>query len=376
MKFATSTFTVLALTLAVVKAQVQIKIDATKYPALQGTPDVKHPQVQAWLKEIDLTGAPTFALRKGAPPECPAKPDPAECIWTCDGCAQEDITACGAANTWGVTFDDGPSIYTPPLLDFLKQNKVPATFFLIGGNVIQNPDIVKRELDEGHHLASHTWSHSALTTLTNEQIVAEMKWTEKAVQEATGVRLKYMRPPYGDINNRVRFVLKKLGYKVVDWTGDEFDTKDWQIGASVTAVDASGKSSSHVYTETEALNHFKTSLDQYAASAKTKGFYCLEHDIKEVEVNFAKKLIPMGQQHQSDAQPYQEGGVMPPSGNKGNNTNAGNGNGNGTNNGNTTNPTIVHNKNGTDTKSAGIKSAGGLSVVIAAAAVAAGAILA
>jgi len=54
-----------------------------------------------------------------------------------------------------------------------------------------------------------------------------MKWTEKAIMDATGHKVRYMRPPYGDIDNRVRFVLKQMGYVVVDWT-DSFDTLDWQ----------------------------------------------------------------------------------------------------------------------------------------------------
>ncbi|KAG0275374.1 chitin deacetylase, partial [Linnemannia gamsii] len=211
------------------------------------------------------------------------------CYWTCEGCAADDITACAAPNTWGLTFDDGPSTATPTLLNYLKTNKHSATFFLIGSNVIQYPDTVKREVAEGHHLASHTWSHHALTTLSNEQIVAEMKWTEKAVMEATGLRLKYMRPPYGDINNRVRYVLKKLGYIPVDWTGDAFDTNDWQMPTM--------------------------------AESKTKGFYCLEHDLNDLTVGAAQKLIPLGTarniniasvaQCEGDSQPYQLGGTAP-----------------------------------------------------------------
>jgi peptidoglycan/xylan/chitin deacetylase (PgdA/CDA1 family) len=205
-----------------------------------------------------------------------------------------------------LTFDDGPSTDTPVLLDYLKKTKVAATFFLIGSNVISYPDIVKREVAEGHHLASHTWSHHALTTLTNEQIVAEMKWTEKAVLDATGLRLKYMRPPYGDINNRVRFVLKKLGYIPVDWTGDEFDTNDWQMPTMA---------------ESKVLSIFTKSLDTYAASNRTSGFYCLEHDLNSMTVGVAQKLIPLGLARnitiasvpvcESDAQPYQAGGTAP-----------------------------------------------------------------
>ncbi|KAF9390392.1 chitin deacetylase [Podila verticillata] len=304
-KFIFSSFTVLVLTLAVVKAQ-NTPIVVSQYPKINEVPPVNSPEVIAWLKEIDLTGAPTIPLHTGNPPACPNPPIANECYWTCDGCAADDITACAAPNTWGLTFDDGPSTATPTLLDFLKTKKHSATFFLIGSNVIQYPDTVKRELAEGHHLASHTWSHHALTTLSNEQIVAEMKWTEKAVLAATGLKLKYMRPPYGDINNRVRFVLKKLGYIPVDWTGDAFDTNDWRMPTM---------------SEATVIATFTKSLDAYAKGDKSKGFYCLEHDLNTMTVGAAQKLIPLGEarnisianvaQCQSDAQPYQTGGTAP-----------------------------------------------------------------
>ncbi|KAK3820074.1 MAG: family 4 carbohydrate esterase [Benniella sp.] len=312
-KLLSSSITALVMTIAVIQAQTVPPppaapgtINPKDYPAANKVPPVDSPQVQQWLKEIDLTGAPNIPLHKGDPPNCPNPPIKDECYWTCDGCHADDIVDCGRPNTWGLTFDDGPSTDTPVLLDYLKKTKVAATFFLIGSNVISYPDIVKREVAEGHHLASHTWSHHALTTLTNEQIVAEMKWTEKAVLDATGLRLKYMRPPYGDINNRVRFVLKKLGYIPVDWTGDEFDTNDWQMPTMA---------------ESKVLSIFTKSLDTYAASNRSTGFYCLEHDLNSMTVGVAQKLIPLGLARnitiasvpvcESDAQPYQVGGTAP-----------------------------------------------------------------
>ncbi|ORZ27905.1 hypothetical protein BCR41DRAFT_317623 [Lobosporangium transversale] len=318
-KFLSSSITVLVMTIAATHAQTQTATTASapapatttgatiKYPAANQIPPVDSPEVQAWLKEIDLSGAPKIQLHKGSPPSCPNPPIPDECYWTCDGCSADDIVSCPRENTWGLTFDDGPSPDTRELLDYLKQQQLSATFFLIGSNAAQYPDIVKREVAEGHHLASHTWSHHALTTLTNEQIVAEMKWTEKAVMDATGLRLKYMRPPYGDINNRVRFVLKKLGYIPVDWTGDEFDTNDWQMPDTMT--------------ESQVIKTFETSLNDYAKTNRSTGFYCLEHDLNSLTVGVAQKLIPLGQKLnisiasvpvcQGDAQPYQAGSTAP-----------------------------------------------------------------
>lgn len=302
-KVVASTVSALLLTISAVMAQINV----ADYPTINEVPPTTSAEVVAWLKEVDLSGAPAIPVLtapKGSPPACVEPAVANSCVWTCDACASDDITSCAVPNTWGLTFDDGPSTATPTLLDYLKTNKLSASFFLIGSNVIQYPDTVKREVTEGHHLASHTWSHTALTTLTNEQIVAEMKWTEKAVMAATGLRLKYMRPPYGDINNRVRYVLKQLGYIPVDWTGDAYDTNDWRIGASG-------------FTEAQAVSVFSKSLDSYVNSTKASGFYCLEHDVSATTVSAALKLIPQGISRkinfanvatcQSDASPYQTG---------------------------------------------------------------------
>ncbi|KAF9112686.1 chitin deacetylase [Mortierella sp. AM989] len=257
-----------------------------KYPRAGVVPPTNSPEVKAWLKEIDLSEAPKIGLNHGAPPSCPAKIDPSVCYWTCQDCAADDIVACPGSNVWGLTFDDGPTEVTPSLLEVLHKENVKATFFLIGGNVVQYPNIVKTELEQGHHLASHTWSHHALTTLTNEQIVAEMKWTEKAIEDVTGYRVKYMRPPYGDVDNRVRFVLRKLGYIVVDWTGDAFDTNDWKIPMKQATVPS-------------AIEHLEKSIITYIANKNfnKKGFISLEHDLSSETVDVAKSLIPFGTSH-------------------------------------------------------------------------------
>ncbi|KAF9135585.1 chitin deacetylase [Mortierella sp. 14UC] len=256
-------------------------VNKAEFPVGSAVPPTNHPRVLQWLAEIDLKGAPEIALNKGEPPDCPAKFTPGVCYWTCEDCANDDVVECPDKNVWGLTFDDGPTPDTPDLLDFLDQQQVKATFFLIGANVVQRPEMVMRVATAGHHLASHTWSHHALTTLTNEQIVAEIKWTEKAILDATGLRVRYMRPPYGDVDNRVRFVLKKLGYTVVDWGGDTFDSNDWKIPSlSPSAV----------------VSHLEKAITTYASHAAniTKGFITLEHDLTSETISVAKSLIPFG----------------------------------------------------------------------------------
>ncbi|KAF9178178.1 chitin deacetylase [Haplosporangium sp. Z 767] len=295
-----SSFSLLLLALAAVNADIQV---IPGYPPIDQVPDTNSPQVRAWLKEIDLSRAPKVPLNAGDPPTCPTVPFPAKarCNWMCDQCPGTDLINCRSRNTWAITFDDGPHVVTSQLLDYLKSEKIFASFFLVGSHVVQRPEIVKRQIAEGHHIASHSWSHRGLTTLTNEQIVAEMKWTEKAVLELTGRRLKYMRPPYGDIDNRVRYVLKKLGYTVVDWSGDDFGTDDWKLPDGIT--------------ETEIIDKFAKNLDKYVAGNKSKGIISLEHDFDIHMVNLARKLVPLGRARnititsvarcQKDRNPYQ-----------------------------------------------------------------------
>ncbi|KAH7060355.1 glycoside hydrolase/deacetylase [Linnemannia elongata] len=280
MKTVLSTITITLMAAATASAA----FNAAEFPPLNAVPPITSPQVQEWLKAINLADVPVFPKSKGNPPVCPpAATLPADqCYRSCQSCRGDDIVTCPTPGVWGLTFDDGPTVFTPQLLTALKENKLKATFFVMGTNVVQNPTILKQEFDEGHHLASHTWSHQALTTLSNEEIVAELKWTEKAVFDITGMRMKYVRPPYGDIDNRVRAVIKKLGLIIVDWTSDAFDSKDFNLNAAPTEANLA-----------TAVTAFSASLTTYGANPGAKGIITLEHDLTQVTVDFAKRILPV-----------------------------------------------------------------------------------
>lgn len=121
------------------------------------------------------------------------------------------------------TFDDGPTPHTLRLLDELNH---PTTFFTLGVNVVKYPEIYQRAMNDGHLMASHTWSHKFLPSLTNEEIVAQIEWSIWAMN-ATGHHLpKWFRPPYGGLDNRVRAILRQFGMQLVLW---DFDTFDWKL---------------------------------------------------------------------------------------------------------------------------------------------------
>ena len=178
------------------------------------------------------------------------------------------MSFCPTQKDWGLTYDDGPSPDTPRLLTFLEDNNVKATFNIVGSRALSRPEMVQTEYMSGHQIAVHTWSHPQLTTKTNEEIVAELGWTKKVLTDITGVTPNSFRPPYGDIDDRVRYIALQMGLQAQMWTtasGNEFDTRDWEIvGGQVSAPD--------VYS------NFETFLESAVSNLST-GFIVLEHDL-------------------------------------------------------------------------------------------------
>ncbi|MHC5228360.1 polysaccharide deacetylase family protein [Enterococcus sp. LJL99] len=122
-----------------------------------------------------------------------------------------------------LTFDDGPNpATTPRLLDILKEKGVTATFFMLGQNVSQNEELAKRVYDEGHEVASHSFSHPNLTTLDAATISDQVNNTDKAIYNATGTLPTDFRPPYGAVNKDVAEI---IGKPIIQWS---VDSQDWQ----------------------------------------------------------------------------------------------------------------------------------------------------
>ena len=126
-----------------------------------------------------------------------------------------------------LTFDDGPDPRsTPALLDLLRAENVPATFFCIGRNVSAHPQIVARIAQEGHLLGNHTYTHSNATNCFGvARLTEEMSRTQSAMQQAAGVLPAYFRPPMGLSNPRVFKAAAALGLEVVGWTARGIDTQ-------------------------------------------------------------------------------------------------------------------------------------------------------
>src|SRR5215472_16839972 len=88
-----------------------------------------------------------------------------------------------------MTFDDGPSAtLTPKLLDLLAAHHIKATFFVIGENVAEHPEIVARAAREGHEIGNHSWSHPNFAKMSDEGVRHQLQQTDDAIKNATGKR--------------------------------------------------------------------------------------------------------------------------------------------------------------------------------------------
>src|SRR6186713_1076398 len=102
-----------------------------------------------------------------------------------------------------LTFDDGPNAtLTPKLLDLLAARHLKATFFVVGQNAADHPEILKRAVREGHEIANHSWSHPNLGKMSDEAVRRELRRTDETINAAIGVRPTLFRPPYGSITPR------------------------------------------------------------------------------------------------------------------------------------------------------------------------------
>lgn len=128
-----------------------------------------------------------------------------------------------------LTFDDGPyPLLTPLLLARLRDEHVQATFFLIGRDVEQQPELTRRTLSEGFEVADHTLTHPYLDALPARDVAAELLGGSRvlaAYTHAASAR-HFMRPPHGRYTARTIQIAQSLGYTTVLWSDDPGDWRD------------------------------------------------------------------------------------------------------------------------------------------------------
>ena len=135
-----------------------------------------------------------------------------------------------------LTFDDGPSGFTPKILAILERKHVRATFFVIGGQVRDHPDLLRRELRDGDIVGDHTWTHADMTQLPAAVQGGQIALTVEAIRAATGFRPCLWRAPYGAINGRIEGLARSLGLLSIQWDTDPQDFTMPPVAAIVRRV--------------------------------------------------------------------------------------------------------------------------------------------
>lgn len=180
------------------------------------------------------------------------------------------VYSCANPRHVALTFDDGPFDYTNQLLDILGRLGVKATFFLAGNNYGtamdegQWPAVVRRMDDHQHHIASHTWNHPDLETVSEQQRANEMQRNDQAFASILGKTPKYMRAPFLSCAEGCQQQMANLGYYIID---TNLDTKDYE-------------------NNTPETNWISQQLfdDGLGAGPGSEGFIVLAHDVHRTTV--------------------------------------------------------------------------------------------
>lgn len=255
--------------------------------------DTNHPEVQRAIKSIDWNKVPNHEVRYDGM-EYDAENDPT-CYWSLSQCTEPkidyiyaDVYYCPNEGDFGLTYDDGPlnsgdEWAEPRLYDFLAARKQTATLFYVGSNVVNFPEAAVRALQSGHTLSAHTYTHKRMTYISNEMIVAELYWTIRAIKEATGVTVTSWRPPFGDVDDRVRAIAHQMGLRTIIW---DKDSVDW--GLPSPANENIGKE-----TQETVDSYFQDWIDERVNGVDfISGHIVLEHETSFATIQVAEKWLP------------------------------------------------------------------------------------
>jgi peptidoglycan/xylan/chitin deacetylase (PgdA/CDA1 family) len=133
-----------------------------------------------------------------------------------------------------LTFDDGPDPEsTPRFLPVLTAMQISATFFLLGEMLQAAPDLGRQLVDEGHEVAVHGWTHRSMLLRSPVSAYDGLARTRDLIEQTTGSRPRYFRPPYGVLSATALIAARRAGLQTVLWTGWG---EDWTARATATSV--------------------------------------------------------------------------------------------------------------------------------------------
>ncbi|KAG2002341.1 chitin deacetylase [Coprinopsis cinerea AmutBmut pab1-1] len=188
--------------------------------------EAKWDSIAASVPNISVKGTPAGDIRDVRYSE-----KDTDCWWTYSKCVSpkheglpNDIADVPEPHTLAYGFDDGPNCSHNAFYDYLQSQNQQATMFYIGSNVMDWPLEAQRAVSDGHEICVHTWSHRYMTGFSSRDAFAELYYTIKLV---AGVTPTCWRPPFGDVDDRIRAIANGLGLRTILW---KYDTNDWRVG--------------------------------------------------------------------------------------------------------------------------------------------------
>lgn len=199
-----------------------------------------------------------------------------------------------------LTFDDGPSLVTPKILDILSKENVKASFFVIGKSVEAHPEIVKRAYDEGHYIANHTYSHNnSILYRSFESFSNEIKKTDIAIGKAIGIEgysslifrfpNGFMSPQYKAKKKEMAKLLSQMNYAYIDWNCLNNDSiKKYNSSQLLNNLKKSSKNKNTLVIlmhDTKDVSNSSLALEDSIEYLKSEGysfsnFYSVINDLK------------------------------------------------------------------------------------------------
>ena len=165
---------------------------------------------------------------------------------------------------WGID-------YTDKLLDIMQKNEVRCTFFAVEFWVKKHPEYVKKIVDAGHEMGTHSRTHPYMSTLSKEKIIDELTTSKTAIETITGQKVTLFRPPYGDYNNLLIDTCKEMGLYPIQWDVDSLDWKNLSATEIAPRVVNGTKNGSIILCHNNGL-HTADALPLIFSTLKNRGF--------------------------------------------------------------------------------------------------------
>lgn len=193
-----------------------------------------------------------------------------------------------------LTFDAGyENGYTAQILDVLQEHQVPAAFFLVGNYLEQNPELVRRMVNEGHIVGNHTYHHWDMATIGDEAVFRkELEDVEERFAEITGQSMaKFYRPPQGIYSEENLKMAQAMGYRTVFWS---LAYVDWMNDAQPTSEQAFSKLVPRIHPGAVVLLHSTSRTNAQILDALLRQYEALGYTFGTLEDLFAARSDEIG----------------------------------------------------------------------------------